>query len=94
MMTVNTSGTCATTRLTQCRDFGVYMNDVTKKFYRDPEQSPDLSEENFMARKKVIEEVGKWSEEKDEEWPPILYLYEVRMGEVGVYYNIHYFLRS
>ncbi|KAJ7932705.1 hypothetical protein B0H13DRAFT_2514856 [Mycena leptocephala] len=78
MMMVNTtSGTCATTRLTQCRDFGVYMNDVTKKFYRDPEQSPDLSEEDFMARKKVIGEVGKWSEEKDEEWPPILYLYEI-----------------
>jgi len=81
MMMVNTSSTCATTRLTQCRDFGVYMNDVTKKFLRDPEQAPDLSEADFMARKNIIGQVGRWSESQgnrmDQEWPPILYLYEV-----------------
>lgn len=76
---VNTSSTCATTRLTQCRDFGVYMNDVTKKFLRDPEQAPDLSEADFMARKNVIEQVSEWSEGIGAEWPPILYLYEVRI---------------
>ncbi|KAJ6567147.1 hypothetical protein B0H19DRAFT_720409 [Mycena capillaripes] len=81
MMMVNTSGTCATTRLTQCRDFGVYQNDVTRKFERDPEYATDLSEGDFMARKNVIEQVAKWAEgqvnEIDQEWPPILYLYEV-----------------
>ncbi|KAJ7348866.1 hypothetical protein DFH08DRAFT_913925 [Mycena albidolilacea] len=77
MMMVNTSSTCATTRLTQCRDFGVYMNDVTKKFLRDPEQAPDLSEADFMARKNVIEQVSEWSEGIGAEWPPILYLYEI-----------------
>ncbi|KAF7353851.1 O-methylsterigmatocystin oxidoreductase [Mycena venus] len=67
--------------LALCRDFGVYMNDVTKKFHRDPEDAPDLSEADFMARKNVIEQVDRWSEGQpegiDKEWPPILYLYEV-----------------
>ncbi|KAJ7765748.1 hypothetical protein B0H16DRAFT_401759 [Mycena metata] len=77
MMSINTSGTCATTRLTQCRDFGVYMNDVTRKFERDPEYATDLSLDDFMARKNVIEQVSRWSEERNAEWPPILYLYEI-----------------
>ncbi|KAJ7494363.1 hypothetical protein B0H11DRAFT_2004322 [Mycena galericulata] len=78
MMMVNTSGTCAATRLTQCRDFGVYMNDVSGKFNRDPELATDLSEQDFMARKNVIGQVGRWSAgKKPEEWVPILYLYEL-----------------
>ncbi|KAJ7119004.1 hypothetical protein C8R44DRAFT_841344 [Mycena epipterygia] len=77
MMMVNTSGTCATTRLKQCRDFGVYMNDVTNKFDRDPEFATDLSAEDFSARKNVIEQVADWSEGKKQEWAPILYLYEI-----------------
>ncbi|KAJ7041998.1 hypothetical protein C8F04DRAFT_1208237 [Mycena alexandri] len=68
MMSINTSGTCATTRLTQCRDFGVYMNDVTRKFERDPEYATDL--------------MSRWSEETKAEWPPILYLYERDWGHL------------
>jgi len=77
MMMVNTSGTCATTRLTQCRGFGVYMNDVSKKFHRDPELATDLGKEDFRARKDVIGQVARWAEGKSEEWVPILYLYEI-----------------
>ncbi|KAJ6457059.1 hypothetical protein C8R47DRAFT_1164628 [Mycena vitilis] len=81
MMMVNVSGTCATTRLTQCRGLGVYQNDVSGKFQRDPERATDLSEEDFMARKDVIEQVSDWAEKQtqrlDKEWPPILYLYEI-----------------
>ncbi|KAJ7778815.1 hypothetical protein DFH07DRAFT_950831 [Mycena maculata] len=38
----------------------------------------DLGEEDFTARKDVIEQVGRWSEgiKDSEEWVPILYLYE------------------
>ncbi|KAJ6507618.1 hypothetical protein DFH09DRAFT_1050428 [Mycena vulgaris] len=82
MMMGNTSGTCATTRLTQCRNLGIYMNDVTSKFNRDPERTTDLSLEDFMARKAVIEQVGRWSEDTKEEWAPILYLYEIVKASV------------
>ncbi|KAJ7491026.1 hypothetical protein FB451DRAFT_1023002, partial [Mycena latifolia] len=82
MMMVNTSGTCATTRLTQCRDFGISMNDVTGKFYRDPGRATDLSLVDFMARKDVIEQVDKWAEETNKEWAPILYLYERDWGHL------------
>ncbi|KAJ7290140.1 hypothetical protein C8J57DRAFT_1114099 [Mycena rebaudengoi] len=80
MMMVNTSGTCATTRLIQCRNLGVYMNDVTAKFERSPENATDLTLADFTARKKIIEEVGRWSaagKSKVDEWAPILYLYEI-----------------
>lgn len=60
------------------------MNDVTQKFYNDPENAPDLSREDFYARKAVIDEVADWTEmmERSEvvhknEWTPILYRYEV-----------------
>ncbi|KAJ7145002.1 hypothetical protein C8R43DRAFT_1198433, partial [Mycena crocata] len=89
MMMVNKSGTCATTRLTQCRDFGVYMNDVTSKFERDPEFSTDLSEDDFMARKNVIEQVATWSKGEKEEWPPILYLYEIVKASAKREANFH-----
>ncbi|KAJ6630299.1 hypothetical protein B0H10DRAFT_2160282 [Mycena sp. CBHHK59/15] len=77
MMMVNTSGTCATTRLIQCRDLGVYANDVGRKFDRSPENATDLSAEDFMARKLVIEQVQEWSERTKQEYAPILYLYEI-----------------
>ncbi|KAJ6606141.1 hypothetical protein DFH09DRAFT_1241852 [Mycena vulgaris] len=69
MMMGNTSGTCATTRLTH-------------KFNRDPERTTDPSLEDFMARKAVIEQVGRWSEDTKEEWAPILYLYERDWGHL------------
>ncbi|KAJ7778810.1 cytochrome P450 [Mycena maculata] len=40
MMMVNTSGTCATMRLTQCWGLGVYMNDVSSKFIRKKVHPP------------------------------------------------------
>jgi hypothetical protein len=85
MMMINTSGTCATTRLIQCRDFGISMNDISGKFQQSPEDVPDLSEDDFLARKTVVRQVSKWSADnrgKPEviyrnEWAPILYQYEV-----------------
>jgi hypothetical protein len=61
MMMVNTSETCATTRLIQCRGFGVYMNDISRKFQQLPEAAPNLSRDGFMARK-VIDQAGQWCE--------------------------------
>ncbi|KAE9406790.1 hypothetical protein BT96DRAFT_954782 [Gymnopus androsaceus JB14] len=77
MMMVNRSETCATRRLSQCTGFG---------FYNDPDDSPDLTELDFYARKAVIEEVADWCDENetkkptvipDNRWTPILYRYEI-----------------
>jgi len=84
-MMLNRSETCATRRLSQCWGFGISMNDVSQKFYGDPEDATDLSPEDFFARKAVIEEVEKWCDEMEDKpeliyqnkWTPILYLYEV-----------------
>lgn len=85
MMMVNTSGTCATTRLIQCRDLGVYTNDVSRKFQRSPEDAPDLSRDDFLARKKIINQVSRYcadraretKSEYEDQYVPILYLYEL-----------------
>ncbi|KAK7464243.1 hypothetical protein VKT23_006409 [Stygiomarasmius scandens] len=85
MMMLNRSETCATRRLSQCWGFGISMNDVSQKFYGDPEDATDLSPEDFFARKAVIEEVEKWCDEMEDKpeliyqnkWTPILYLYEI-----------------
>jgi hypothetical protein len=82
---INRSETCATRRLYQCSFLGVSMNDITQKFYRDPEDAPDLRPEDFMARRAVIKQVEEWCDEMEEKpdliyqnkWTPILYLYEV-----------------
>lgn len=82
---VNTSETCAATRLAQCRSLGISMNDVSQKFMRSPEAAPDLSEADFMARKEVIGQVSRWCHDNKtkpamiykNEWAPILYRYEV-----------------
>lgn len=87
-MMINTSGTCATTRLIQCRDFGISTNDVSRKFQRSPEDAPDLSRDDFMARRKVINQIGQWCDDMQgkkemiykNEWAPILYQYEVCFG--------------
>jgi len=76
--TVNTSGTCATTKLIQCTDFGVYQCDVTRKFQQDPSEVIDISEIEFLARQKVVEAVMRWSKLIiKEEYIPILYDYEI-----------------
>ncbi|EIM86411.1 uncharacterized protein STEHIDRAFT_121370 [Stereum hirsutum FP-91666 SS1] len=72
-MMINTSGTCATTRLVQCRDFGVMMNDVSRKFDKDPEDVPDLSRDDFVSRQIVL----KQTEGIRQMWTPILYMYEI-----------------
>ncbi|KAJ7084855.1 hypothetical protein B0H15DRAFT_923535 [Mycena belliarum] len=82
MMMVNTSGTCATTKLTQCRSFGISMNDVGGKFARDPEHATDLGLDDFLARKDVIRQVEQWAETTRTEWAPILYLYERDWGHL------------
>jgi hypothetical protein len=85
MMMINRSETCATRRLYQCRQFGVYENDISRKFYQNPEDVPDLAPADFLARKAVVEQLQTWSGDnakKEErvhrnEWVPILYAYEV-----------------
>ncbi|KAI0055379.1 hypothetical protein BV25DRAFT_1921855 [Artomyces pyxidatus] len=82
LMFVNTSGLCATTKLLQCRNFGVFQVDISRKFQRGPEAAPDLTEEDFYARKDVVDQVGKYTDENIPEghpleWVPILYQFEV-----------------
>ncbi|KAL1740440.1 hypothetical protein HDZ31DRAFT_47505 [Schizophyllum fasciatum] len=81
-MMINRSETCATRKLTQCTDFGVSMNAVTSKFYRNPADAPDLTRQEFMARKIVIDQVLDWAEKNPnrrsgDDWAPILYKYEI-----------------
>ena len=81
-MMINRSETCATRKLVQCTDFGVSMNDVTQKFYGHPDNAPDLTKEEFMARRLILDRVSFWCETQadlkyDAEWAPILYKYEV-----------------
>lgn len=73
-MMINLSGLCATTKLIQCRSFGLSMCSVARKFDKDPEDVPDLAKEDFLERKKVVDQVTEWSKGK---WVPILYGYEV-----------------
>lgn len=81
MMMVNTSETCATTRLIQFRYLGISINNVSRNFQQQwhPENVPDLSKGEFTAWKKVLHQVSKWCQENDEEgeWASILYRYAV-----------------
>ncbi|TFY82792.1 hypothetical protein EWM64_g1223 [Hericium alpestre] len=61
-MTMNRSGTCATSKLLQCRNFGVYECDIASKFAGPPQAAPDLSTEDFYARKYVVRQVQQWVE--------------------------------
>lgn len=84
---MNLSGTCATTKLVQCKNFGIYTCSVERKFHKDPEDVPDLSKEDFLARKMVVDQIGQWCEDNGKysknrsvdsiEWSPILYAYQV-----------------
>ena len=77
--TINVSGICATTRLLQCRDFGVYQCDISRKFDRNPDELVDITKEDFYARKKIVKTVDRWSKGrgKFEQYTPILWSYEV-----------------
>ncbi|KAI0045684.1 hypothetical protein FA95DRAFT_1521210 [Auriscalpium vulgare] len=85
MMFINVSGLCATTKLLQCRDFGIYQVDVSRKFQRGPDGAPDMHEDDFYARKRVIDQVADWTESMAgkkrpgslDEWTPILYHFEI-----------------
>ncbi|KAJ3552320.1 hypothetical protein NM688_g4210 [Phlebia brevispora] len=84
---INLSGTCATTKLIQCRGMGVYQCEVSRKFQKRPEEAPDLMRADFLARKSVLDQVQHWCDEQDgkpsvgdiyrNEWCPILYDWEV-----------------
>lgn len=80
-MLINLSGTCATTKLVQCRDFGIEMCSVTRKFEKRPAEVPDLHEVDFKERKKVVQQISQWVNTKGRragnEFVPILYDYEV-----------------
>nr|GAT47550.1 predicted protein [Mycena chlorophos] len=82
MMMINRSETCATTKLLQLRDFGINENDITPKFLRSPENSPDLSREEFVARKRVIEQIDglEATGRHGLPWLPILSKYEIVKG--------------
>ncbi|THH29888.1 hypothetical protein EUX98_g4319 [Antrodiella citrinella] len=86
-MFINLSGLCASTKLIQCREMGVYQCDVSRKFEQNPSDVVDLQRADFLARKKVVDAVEKWVESKEkgekrvmEEWLPILYDYELVKG--------------
>lgn len=84
---INLSGTCATTKLIQCRGMGLYECEVSRKFQKRPEDAPDLSRTDFLERKRVIDQMERWCNEHESkpsvggiyknEWHPILYDWEV-----------------
>lgn len=84
-MSLNLSGLCATTKLIQCRMYGVNSVEVSRKFNKDPSDVSDLSKADFLARKKVLREVEKWCESMQSKpevipentWRLINYHYEV-----------------
>jgi hypothetical protein len=67
------------TRLIQCRQVGILMNDVSRKFEKDPKDAPDLSPEDFLARRKIINQVAWWRIENEDrkwlnEWIPFIHV--------------------
>lgn len=93
-MFINRSETSAARKLLQCKGFGVYENDVSFKFEKDPDDVPDMTREDFEARKKVVDAVARWVNANNpknggkelvynNEWVPILYSYEARLGRLG-----------
>ncbi|KAF7357271.1 MYND-type domain-containing protein [Mycena sanguinolenta] len=77
LMMVNRSETCAATKLAQCRFLGVNMNDISEKFQRGPDYSPDLTEAEWRARKAVIEQLERLRGRQALPWVPILSKYEI-----------------
>ena len=74
-MTVEVSERSATRRLLQCRDFGLQLNDVSKRFQQP---GSDLSENEFRERNSVVEDVQRHNASNGSNtWTPILYKFEV-----------------
>ena len=80
---VNLSGTCATTRIIQCYQLGIYTCEVSRKFEQDPDHVLDLHKPDFLARKKVVDAVDKWCSGKDELQLYLPILYDCLSGDVG-----------
>ena len=81
---IDRSESCATRKLLQCTDFGVYVNEVTDKFVNGS-GSTDLTPAEFRARKAIVTQVMRWCEKNEKsskqfvpnnEWAAILYKYE------------------
>lgn len=76
---------CTTTKLIQCRDFGVNSVEESRKFDKRPEDVPDLGVEDFLARRKVLKQVEAWcksvqgnpEKRPNNQWKLILYQCEV-----------------
>lgn len=86
-MSINLSGTCASTKLLQCHEMGVYECVVSQKFEQHPDRVVDLHRHEFLARKKVVDAVKAWVQTQPKaggyrpnEYAPILYEYEVRVA--------------
>uniref|UniRef100_A0A8H8CDN7 Wax synthase domain-containing protein n=1 Tax=Psilocybe cubensis TaxID=181762 RepID=A0A8H8CDN7_PSICU len=81
LLLVDIYGTCATSKLVQCRTFGCRRVDVSQKFFKKPEEVFDLTPHDFMMRKNVLKQVRDWVKQHGKkrlrEWVPIAYLYEV-----------------
>lgn len=102
---INLSGTCATTKLIQCRGMGLFQCDVARKFKKDPSEAPDLQRDDFMERKSVVDQMQRWCDEQRgkpsvagifrNQWSPILYDWEVGLSGVALYnvLNIDPFLQ-
>ncbi|KAJ7590819.1 hypothetical protein C8J56DRAFT_933959 [Mycena floridula] len=82
MMMINLSGSCGATKLIQCRNFGTYENDISRKFMKSPEEAPDLSRDDFLARKQILQQVeeAQSGSPRHTKWVPILYNFEVVRG--------------
>ena len=84
-MTINLSESNATRRLLQCLDWGLDMNDVSRKFADARSIGIDLDAAEFMERRRVLMHVQSWSRENlrtreivpNNRWIPILYNFEV-----------------
>jgi len=80
----NLSGICATTRLMQIRMMGLGMCNVKAKFEKDPNDVPDLANEDFLCRRKMLARMKrelKKNRPELGEFEPILYVYELYSGE-------------
>lgn len=66
MMIVSRSEVYAAIRLLQYRYMGISMDDIFGKLDGSPQLVPDLSREEFMARKKIIVDINRQSENSQE----------------------------
>jgi hypothetical protein len=72
--------------------YGVNSVEVSKKFDKSPDDVPDLSKEDFLARKSVLRQVEKWCQANklkpevipENTWRLINYHYEVSQSSLSV----------